>query len=83
MEFQRGLSVRQVLEICRLEKFITLSCVLTFETISSYHLKFLYICLMAEQVMMMKLCFGIKDKISFINLPNFLECVIKTTIARV
>jgi hypothetical protein len=35
MEFEKGLSVKQILEICSLEKLITFMCVSTFETISS------------------------------------------------
>jgi hypothetical protein len=35
MEFQRGLSIKQIMETCSLGKLITFSCVSTFGTIAS------------------------------------------------
>jgi hypothetical protein len=50
MEFQKGLSVKKILEFT-----------------------FLWICMMVEQLTRLKWCFGIKVKIDFIILPNFLD----------
>jgi hypothetical protein len=40
MKFQKGLSVKQLLEIFRLEKLIMFSCVSTFEANASWHQDF-------------------------------------------
>jgi hypothetical protein len=74
MEFKREPSVKQILEIfVSLAVLITFSWVLPFKTISSRHLEILQICMLGEQVMRMKWCFGIKVKINFIKFPKFLD----------
>jgi hypothetical protein len=73
IKFQRGLSVKQILEIFSLDILIMFSCVLTIETIASGHREFFQICMLAEQVMRMKWRFGIKVKINFLKFPKFLD----------